>query len=110
MSVIESWRQAELIAEISGEIVDGMGAACAFAADRARENAPERRGILKGDIDYRVEAHGNEVTGYVGVKKGKAFYGYFVELGTSKMAARPFLRPAVFGHAAEILRLIVGGR
>ena len=34
----------------------------------------------------------------------KAYYGYFLEFGTSKMAARPFLRPAAdecYRQAAE---------
>jgi HK97 gp10 family phage protein len=43
----------------------------------------------------------------VGVGK-KAFYARFHELGTSKMAAHPFLRPAVFENEAEIMRLLVG--
>lgn len=30
----------------------------------------------------------------ISYNKKKAFYGYFVEHGTSKMAARPFLRPS----------------
>ena len=31
----------------------------------------------------------------IGVEKGSVFYGHFIELGTSRQAARPFLRPAI---------------
>lgn len=38
---------------------------------------------------------------------GEAFYAVlFVELGTSKMAARPWLRPAMFGTADQQLQIL----
>lgn len=108
--MITEWNQRQMIAKIAGKVVDGMDAACSFAAEQARANAPIRRGILKSDIDYKVTAQGTNITGYVGVKTGKAFYAIFVERGTRKMAAHPFLRPAVFSNAKEILKLVAGKR
>ena len=108
---ITKWNDKELMSMIEERVAAGMEAACDFAATRAEATAPVRTGILRGDVAYRVEAKHNEITGYVGVRKRRAFYAYFVELGTSKMKARPFLRPAVFNHAQEIVRLVArGGR
>lgn len=107
MSILE-WRQQEVLAEIAGKVVQGMDDACAFAAEQARSKAPKKSGFLKENIDHEVKARGLTVTGYVGVKHA-AFYGYFHELGTSKMAAHPFLRPAVLENADEIVRRVAGG-
>jgi len=54
----------------------------------ARENAPVDTGELRDSI--RVEVDGNDHTVVVG-----ADHGAFVEFGTSKMAAQPYLGPAV---------------
>lgn len=106
---ITSWHASELVAQLSGKTLSGMDKACQFAANQARGKAPVRSGVLKSGIDYRVEAKGNTVTGYVGVKKGKAFYALFVERGVRGRPARPFLRPSVFENATEIVRLIAEG-
>jgi len=54
----------------------------------------------------RARANAATVTYGVGTR-GWAFYGKFLEFGTSKMAARPWLRPAVdrtTGQALEAMR------
>ena len=89
-----------------------MENACQFAEGQARAKAPRRTGWLAGHVAHLVTAHGLEVIGYVYVRekgKGGVFYAYFQEMGTHRMAAHPFLRPAVFGNAAEIVRLIASG-
>lgn len=106
---VTEWNDRALIAQISGRVLNGMDKACRFAAEQARSKAPRRTGTLAGEIDYTVEAERNEIVGRVGVKKGDAFYGYFIERGTRRKAARPFLRPAVFDNASQILRMIAGG-
>ena len=53
-------------------------------------------GVRKGKKEY-VDSARNRRFGRVGKKytvEGEAFYWRFVEFGTSKMPARPFLRPA----------------
>lgn len=104
-----NWNQKELMAAISGRVASGMGRACAFAAAQAQAKAPRRTGLLSGQISYEVRVVGRGVWGWIGVRKGRAFYGYFHELGTRKMAAHPFLRPAVFGNGPEIVRRIARG-
>lgn len=51
-----------------------------------------RTGRLRGSITWRLGADG--FSPYVDVGSS-VFYAPFVELGTSRMAARPFLRPAL---------------
>ena len=106
--VITEWRAKEVLAEISGRVASGMDKAASFAAEQARGKAPRQTGKLATSIAYEVKARGSEITGYVGTGS-KVFYGRFVEMGTRKLAARPFLRPAVFENADQILRLIREG-
>lgn len=107
---LKSWRQKAALAEISGELVAGMDRGCAFAADRARAEVPVRTGLTREDIAYTVDVDGLEIVGKVGVRTGKAhaWYAAFIEFGTSKMAAQPFLRPAVLNNKRRIVKLIAG--
>jgi len=131
--VTVEWRAAKAKAEISAWALQGMERACQFAAERAREYAPASTGTLRSEITYEVRAYGDVVEGAIGLpRKAKAFYARWVELGTAGhlvkvrrkrvlsdretvfgrllehpgIRAHPFLRPAVFNHATEILRLI----
>ena len=102
-------QKQKFMAKVAGNLVANMDAACAYAADQARAKVPRGRPELVKHITHTVEARGLTVTGRVGVDK-KAYWGYFVELGTKNMAAQPFLRPAVFGNKAQIARIIRGGK
>lgn len=104
---IREWNADKLKAKLTGELLNNMERAASFAEQQARANAPVRRGILKSHITHVVRARGNTIEGIVGVN-WKAFWAIFVERGTSKMPQRAFLRPAVFGNAKEILRLLAG--
>lgn len=110
MKIVTQWRKREFIAKVSGRVADNLYAACNFAADQARARAPRASGQLIENIDIAVEvtARDEVIEGRVGVRK-KAYWAWFQEMGTRHHAARPFLRPAVFGNAREIVRLISGG-
>lgn len=64
--------------------------------DAARERAPVQTGTLQANIVIRNERSGSdaEKTALVAVRNHPAYYWRFVEFGTRKMAAHPFLRPA----------------
>ncbi len=78
----------------------------------ARENVSaqftERSGTLRKSIQKSATAprgsNGFTAEAKVGVT-GEGFYGRFLEFGTSKMPARPFMRPAVDAHAQEVVDL-----
>src|SRR4051812_18518023 len=55
---------------------------------RAKTQAPVRTGNLRNSIQTVTHKLGATITAH-------AFYAIYVEMGTYKMAARPFLRPAV---------------
>lgn len=111
MRILTQWRKKEFIAKVSGRVADNMFNACQFAADKARSRAPQGESgrLIRGvDIDVEITARDQVITGRVGVRKS-VYYAYFVEMGTRYMAAKPFLRPAVFENADEIVRRIQGG-
>ncbi len=117
MSPVIDWNADKVLREVSGRVINGMDKACKFAAGQAKSKARKRTGTLVKNIDYEVIPKGNDVVGYIGVRKGgalgsnqgEAFYGYFQELGTKKMRASPFLRPAVFSNGDQIVKLISEG-
>lgn len=60
----------------------------------AKELCPVDTGNLRRSITHDVETHDDVIIGQVGTP---VHYGPYVELGTRKMAARPYLRPALYG-------------
>lgn len=106
--IITEWRQKEFLAEISGKVVSNMENACQYGVEQAQARAPVRSGIMRADVTYEIVVVGLVVTGWVGVLVTR-FYAYFVELGTSRMKAQPFLRPAIFNNARQIVRRLTGG-
>lgn len=57
---------------------------------KARANAPYRTGHLRNTIDAFYDAVTKSIEIYVGAE-----YGLFVEFGTRRMHAHPYLRPAL---------------
>lgn len=64
--------------------------------DDAKARAPVQTGHLRSSIVSESGKVGKEAEVWVW-----ADYGVFVEFGTYKMAARPFLSPAVAAHVDE---------
>ena len=88
-------RQA--IAALGGEdarpALDSLGGQ---VAARAAQLAPRRTGALAGSIGHEVVSDGGEVVARVSFDSAH-YYGFYVEVGTSRMSAQPFLRPALDG-------------
>lgn len=57
-------------------------------------------GLLSKSITYSIDKRRG--TAKVGVEKGPAFYGHFIEFGTTRLPARPFMLPAVEGERANL--------
>lgn len=100
-----------------------VGAGAAVIRKEARGRAPVATGTLKRAIyQKQIRELSSQVkqTFYVGARKGKkyryqgkkgtlsqdAYYARFVEFGTAKMAARPFLRPAFEAKKGEAVQAI----
>jgi len=82
-----------------------VAAGARVVAAEARKNVPVDSGTLRRSIytkQIREESGDTQQTFYVGARQGKkeqakkrdGWYFPFVEFGTEKMAARPFMRPA----------------
>ncbi|MDE3838658.1 hypothetical protein C0966_04545 [Bacillus methanolicus] len=63
-----------------------------FLKDKIKENVPVRTGNLKENIVVSDVKNGSIDIGVD--QQGDAFYGHFLEFGTSKMSAKPFMGPA----------------
>jgi HK97 gp10 family phage protein len=74
----------------------------AIAAD-ARAYAPVATGALRSSISSATVKAGKEAEVVVGAE-----HGVYVEYGTYKMAAQPFLAPAVANHQEEFFDIFKG--
>jgi HK97 gp10 family phage protein len=102
-----------------------VGAGAAVIRKEARVRAPKKTGEMAKDIQIKRErdTQGGDLfiarysvfvlSGKKSRLKGKkrnvqrdSFYWKFVELGTSKMAARPFMRPAYEAKKEEAVKTI----
>lgn len=69
-----------------------------------KKGAPKLTGNLEAHVEISDVKDG-EVDVYVD-NQGKAYYGYFHEVGTSKMRARPFMGPAFNANKVNIEKAI----
>lgn len=74
----------------AAEIIGGM------AESYAKELCPVDTGNLRNSITHATEDEGRTVVIGTSVE-----YAPYVELGTYKMKARPYLRPAIENHIDE---------
>jgi len=88
-------------------MVGSTRAGAKVVSDEAKRLVPVRYGRLKKSIGLtKRKSSVGEVDFSVSPRKGgknNGFYGRFIELGTSKMIARPFLRPALEKSVDEVL-------
>jgi HK97 gp10 family phage protein len=78
------------------EIIGGM------AESYAKQLCPVDTGRLRNSITHQQE---DENTVAIGTN---VVYAPFVELGTRRMAAQPYLRPAIEEHKTDYQRVIEG--
>lgn len=79
----------------------------------AKANAPVKTGLLRDSLKVRAgkRVKKGRVTRTVQTKegdfKGQTYYSAFHEYGTSKMRARPFMRPAWDRNKARSLNVVM---
>lgn len=111
MNVVIEARGAREAALALEALRDGLPGACAAGltqgvsamADGARRLCPVDTGDLKASISARSEAAAD---GAEGVVTAGAAHAVYVELGTSHMAARPFLLPACQAERGALLEAV----
>lgn len=97
------------------QVVDGIESAIGVALEKigflaenyAAKKCPVDTGNLRASITHEVDAADDAV--YIGTN---VEYAPYVELGTSRQKAQPFLRPAASEHSAQyrqVLKKALGG-
>lgn len=77
----------------SPEVIAALRARAEEIRDRAKALAPVDTGRLRDSIDYELDTDERGPVARISWGSG-AFYGQFIEFGTRRRPARPFLRPA----------------
>lgn len=88
-----------LINKLPNRFEEGMQDACHLVEASAVEKAPVDTGYLKNSISNKVTRTGAVVDGWV---YATAEYAPYIELGTYKMEAQPFLYPALTENQSSI--------
>lgn len=91
------------------QVVDGIDSAIGVALEKigllaekyAEKKCPVDTGNLRGSITHEVDTADNAV--YIGTN---VEYAPYVELGTSRQEAQPFLKPAASEHGAQYRRVL----
>jgi HK97 gp10 family phage protein len=86
--------------EFADRLEQALTAIGLTAESYAKRDCPVDTGRLRNSITNAVRV--DEKAVYIG---SNVSYAAFVELGTSRMKARPYLKPAATEHTAEYKRL-----
>jgi HK97 gp10 family phage protein len=85
----------EILKELEAKTAQALEICGGMAESYAKEACPVDTGRLRNSITHAQVGKDTEVIGT------NVEYGPYVELGTHKQAAQPFLRPAAEGHSSE---------
>lgn len=88
---------------ITKELEVGMTQACILVQGQAAINAPVDTGLLRGSIVYDVENDGDKIEGIVGTA---VEYAPYVEYGTTRQKAQPYLEPALSDNTNRIASIM----
>lgn len=91
-----------LAEQIKSRLPSALLAGAEAVAESARGMCPVDTGTLQASISASSSGDSAQVS-------AGADYGIYVELGTYKMAAQPFLVPALAAAEGEVLAAISGG-
>ncbi len=107
IQIISDTVTAKLIAAaqlMAQGIQDGLEAAGADMEATAKQIVPVRTGFLRSTIYHQVDPVALSLE--VGAD---ADYAFFVEMGTRRMAAEPYIRPAFDAHQDQLLQALTLG-
>ncbi|MCC6490676.1 MAG: HK97 gp10 family phage protein [Candidatus Hydrogenedentes bacterium] len=96
-AVVITDRTAEALKTMQGLHADRLRDFAEEMVDEAKDIVPVDTGNLRDSIDFTEEREQGLVKVFT-----QTGYGAWVELGTSRMAARPYLAPA-FAHAWSVI-------
>lgn len=91
-------RAGKFMRQLKDNELEALKAVGEFCKNKMDEKVPIDTGYLKSRNEYKIAS--NEL-----FLQNDAHYAGYVENGTSKMAAQPFMKPAVFNHLGDIKRI-----
>ena len=100
---VDTSKLNELLAKVPGNKNEAVMGTAKYVLAEAKKNAPHRTGRLKTNSGLN-----QKYAGFVNVEFWQEYAGY-VELGTWKMAAQPFLTPAVNKGESRLIQLLKEG-
>ena len=98
---IENNHKDEIIAALKENAKAILTAWGETAERHAKEMCPVDTGRLRNSITYEVKSDEGAV--YIGTN---VEYGQYVELGTSRMSPKPFLKPAIVDYKEEYKQIM----
>lgn len=101
-------RHIQIALEVLGGTIEGYAIdRCPVGTEESTHIAGYKGGSLRSTIRHEQEDDRTMVVGAGGIKGIYRFVDYapFVELGTVKMKAQPFMRPAVEEHKDELRKI-----
>ena len=98
----------EVLEALDAAVSEGLDAIGDRAQGYAQNLTPVDTGNLRASIKHEREDEHTEVIGAFNdsAPYKKVDYAKFVELGTSRMRAQPFLRPAAEDHMREYVKIM----
>ena len=106
VTVTETDNSARCIDALSDAVEEALGLIGDKAVEYAKGTVPVRTGNLRDSIDSTVTNEGGMQSAVIFVDYDRADYGEYVELGTSRQAAQPYLRPSVMDHTSEYMQML----
>jgi hypothetical protein len=87
------WRGKAVLSRMQEATRRGIDATCAAAVTPAKQRVRRRTGLLQGSIQFRpAKRVGGRTVGSFG--SYDVSYALWQEIGTGRMSAQPYLRPA----------------
>ena len=102
IKVIYTSHKDEAMAKIKGAIRTALEICGGTAEGHAKEKCPVATGNLRNSIAHEMRS---DETVAIGTN---VYYAPYVELGTCKMGAKPYLRPALDEHKSEYIGIVKG--
>lgn len=104
MNVIFEDHSKEVKEAFEAAVLEALGNLGEAAEGHAKAIAPVDTGNLRDHIRHAVAEDESAI--YIGTTKEEVPYAAYVELGTHKAKAQPFLKPAVANHSGEYRKII----
>jgi HK97 gp10 family phage protein len=92
-------------ARVTPAVRASVEAACALIQETAKNYCPVDTGALQASITTEIDDSGKTIVGTVGPHRT---YADYVEFGTYKMAAQPYMRPSFDENKPAILEIFKG--